>query len=117
MNDTSKDMNYKFFSSGLNGGPMFLVHKTAVLLNIAAFRTLGEPQGLKIGISEEKRLIYVYPINEFKQEDVIYIQDHNRLTSRIIISQKRDVRDKLIRMGLKKHTPGEWDGEKLVFKF
>lgn len=117
MNDIPKDMNYKFFSSGPNGGPMFLVHKAAVLLNIAAFRALGEPQGLKIGISEEKRLIYVYPVNEFNQEDVIYIQDYNRLASRIIISQKRDIRDELIRLGLKKHTPGEWDGEKLVFKF
>ena len=111
------DMDFKFFIEGGTKGPALLVHKRAVLLNMTAYRLIGEPPGIKVGISEKERCIYIWPEDKPGVKDVIYISEYNRSISKALITQKIEIRDSLIRLGLEKFNPAVWDGEKLVVKF
>lgn len=111
------DINYRFFIEGSTKGPALLVHKRAVFLNMTAYRLIGEPPGLKIGISKTERCIYVWPEHKAGVKDVIYISEYNRSVSRALITQRQEIRDSLIRLGLEKFNPAVWDGEKLTVKF
>lgn len=111
------DMDFKFFKEGANNVPALLVHVKAVMLNASAYRLIGKPPDLKIGISDAERVIYVWPVNDKGDDDAIYLSDYCMSVEKAMISTKCNVRDTLVRMGLEKNNHGTYDGEKLIFKF
>ena len=90
-------------------------------LSVDAYKALGKPLGLKVGIDKENRKIHVLPITEKNVNGVIYLKERHLKCSKVIISRARIVLDELRSLGINENIVGTVNSEnesiELVFKF
>lgn len=123
MPTTNKNIDFDFFNrSGLFPPKIrFNMWGSACGLSVDAYKALGKPLGLKVGIDKENRKIHVLPITEKNVNGVIYLKERHLKCSKVIISRARIVLDELRSLGINENIVGTVNSEngstELVFKF
>ena len=120
---TAKNIDFNFFNRSRGFPPKirFNVWGSACGLNLDAYKAIGEPLGLKVGIDKENRKIHVLPITEKNVNGAIYLKEHDLKHSKVIISRSRIVLGDLRNLGITENIEGAAHSEngliELVFSF
>lgn len=123
MPTTNKNIDFDFFNRSGRFPPKirFNMWGSACGLSVDAYKALGKPLGLKVGIDKENRKIHVLPITEKNVNGVIYLKERHLKCSKVIISRARIVLDELRSLGINENIVGTVNSEnesiELVFKF
>ena len=123
MPTTNKNIDFDFFNRSGRFPPKirFNMWGSACGLSVDAYKALGKPLGLKVGIDKENRKIHVLPVTEKNVNGVIYLKEHHLNHSKVIISRARIVLDELRSLGINENIVGTVNSEngstELVFKF
>lgn len=123
MPTTNKNIDFDFFNRSGRFPPKirFNMWGSACGLSVDAYKALGKPLGLKVGIDKENRKIHVLPVTEKNVNGVIYLKEHHLNHSKVIISRARIVLDELRSLCINENIVGTVNSEngltELVFKF
>ncbi len=123
MPTTNKNIDFDFFNRSGRFPPKirFNMWGSACGLSVDAYKALGKPLGLKVGIDKENRKIHVLPVTEKNVNGVIYLKEYDLNHSKVIISRARIVLDELRSLGINENIVGTVNSEngstELVFKF
>lgn len=123
MPTTNKNIDFDFFNRSGRFPPKirFNMWGSACGLSVDAYKALGKPLGLKVGIDKENRKIHVLPVTEKNVNVVIYLKERHLKCSKVIISRARIVLDELRSLGINENIVGTVNSEnestELVFKF
>ncbi len=123
MPTTNKNIDFDFFNRSGRFPPKirFNMWGSACGLSVDAYKALGKPLGLKVGIDKENRKIHVLPITEKNVNGVIFLKERHLKCSKVIISRARIVLDELRSLGINENIVGTVNSEngsiELVFKF
>lgn len=123
MPTTNKNIDFDFFNRSGRFPPKirFNMWGSACGLSVDAYKALGKPLGLKVGIDKENRKIHVLPITEKNVNGVIFLKECHLKCSKVIISRARIVLDELRSLGINENIVGTVNSEngsiELVFKF
>lgn len=123
MPTVNKNIDFDFFNRSGRFPPKirFNMWGSACGLSVDAYKALGKPLGLKVGIDKENRKIHVLPITEKNVNGVIYLKERHLKCSKVIISRARIVLDELRSLGINENIVGTVNSEnestELVFKF
>lgn len=123
MPTTNKNIDFDFFNRSGRFPPKirFNMWGSACGLSVDAYKALGKPLGLKVGIDKENRKIHVLPITEKNVNGVIFLKERHLKYSKVIISRARIVLDELRSLGINENIVGTVNSEngsiELVFKF
>ena len=123
MPTVNKNIDFDFFNRTGRYPPKirFNVWGSACGLSIDAYKALGKPIGLKVGIDKVNREIHVLPIDKENIKDVIYPKSHELKRSKVVISRARIVLAGLKELGITNNLEGianDKNGSvQLLFKF
>lgn len=123
MPTTNKNIDFDFFNRSGRFPPKirFNMWGSACGLSVDAYKALGKPLGLKVGIDKENRKIHGLPVTEKNVNGVIYLKERHLKCSKVIISRARIVLDELRSLGINENIVGTVNSEnestELVFKF
>ena len=123
MPTTNKNIDFDFFNRSGRFPPKirFNMWGSACGLSVDAYKALGKPLGLKVGIDQENRKIHVLPITEKNVNGVIFLKERHLKCSKVIISRARIVLDELRSLGINENIVGTVNSEngsiEIVFKF
>jgi len=86
-----------------------------------AYKAMGKPIGLKVGIDKVNHVIHVLPIDKENIKGAIYPKTHELKHSKVLISTSRIVLAELRELGITKNIEGAVNDEngalELLFKF
>lgn len=123
MPTVNKNIDFDFFNRTGRYPPKirFNVWGSACGLSMDAYKAMGKPIGLKVGIDKANHVIHVLPIDKENIKGAIYPKSHELKHSKVLISKARIVLAELKELGITKNLEGtvnDKDGTvELLFKF
>lgn len=123
MPTANKNIDFDFFNRSGRFPPKirFNMWGSACGLSMDAYKAMGKPIGLKVGIDKVNHVIHVLPINKENIKGAIYPKSHELKRSKVVISRARIVLDELRSLGITENIIGTVNSEdgltELVFKF
>ena len=114
-----KNIDFNFFTRSGRFQPKirFNMWGSACGISFDAYKAIGKPLGLKVGIDKENRKIHVLPVIEKNVNGAIYFKEYELKQSKIIISRDRIVLNELRSLGIIKNIEGIASKNELVFSF
>ena len=123
MPTVNKNIDFDFFNRSGRFPPKirFNVWGSACGLSMDAYKAMGKPIGLKVGIDKVNHVIHVLPINKENIKGAIYSKSHELKRSKVVISRARIVLAGLKELGITNNlycTVNDKNGTvELLFKF
>lgn len=123
MPTVNKNIDFDFFNRTGRYPPKirFNVWGSACGISIDAYKALGKPIGLKVGIDKVNREIHVLPVTKENVKSAIYPKQSELKNSKVLISTSRIVLNELKELGITKNIEGATNDEnvtlELLFKF
>lgn len=123
MPTVNKNIDFDFFNRTGRYPPKirFNMWGSACGLSIDAYKALGQPIGLRVGIDKAGREIHVLPVTKENIKGAIYPKTHELKHSKVLISTSRIVLAELRELGITKNIEGAVNDEngtlELLFKF
>ena len=123
MPTVNKNIDFDFFNRSGRFPPKirFNVWGSACGLSMDAYKAMGKPIGLKVGIDKANHVIHVLPIDKENIKGVIYPKSHELKRSKVVISRARIVLAGLKELGITNNLEGTVNDKngtvELLFKF
>ena len=123
MPTVNKNIDFDFFNRTGRYPPKirFNVWGSACGLSMDAYKAMGKPIGLKVGIDKVNRVIHVLLIDKENIKGAIYPKSHELKRSKVVISRTRIVLAGLKELGITNNLEGTVNDKngtvELLFKF
>ncbi len=123
MPTVNKNIDFDFFNRSGRFPPKirFNVWGSACGLSMDAYKAMGKPIALKVGIDKVNHVIHVLPINKENIKGAIYPKSHELKRSKVVISRARIVLAGLKELGITNNLEGTVNDKngtvELLFKF
>ena len=123
MPTVNKNIDFDFFNRTGRYPPKirFNVWGSAWGLSMDAYKAMGKPIGLKVGIDKVNHVIHVLPIYKENIKGAIYPKSHELKRSKVVISRARIVLAGLKELGITNNLEGTVNDKngtvELLFKF
>lgn len=123
MPTVNKNIDFDFFNRTGRYPPKirFNVWGSACGLSMDAYKAMGKPIGLKVGIDKVNHVIHVLPIYKENIKGAIYPKSHELKRSKVVISRARIVLAGLKELGITNNLEGTVNDKngsvQLLFKF
>ena len=123
MPTVNKNIDFDFFNRTGRYPPKirFNVWGSACGLSMDAYKAMGKPIGLKVGIDKVNRVIHVLLIDKENIKGAIYPKSHELKRSKVVISRSRIVLAGLKELGITNNLEGTVNDKngtvELLFKF
>ena len=108
MPTVNKNIDFDFFNRSGRFPPKirFNVWGSVCGLSMDAYKAMGKPIGLKVGIDKVNHVIHVLPINKENIKGAIYPKSHELKRSKVVISRARIVLAGLKELGITNNLEG-----------
>lgn len=123
MPTVNKNIDFDFFNRTGRYPPKirFNAWGSACGLSMDAYKAMGKPIGLKVGIDKANHVIHVLPIDKENIKGAIYPKSHELKRSKVVISRARIVLAGLKELGITNNLEGTVNDQngtvELLFKF